>query len=155
MVSSFRFALCSLLLCSFDVQSVTIFNHVRRLQCPSRNRTCRFPTSGSSADLTDEAGAPFAVRAVVGGVRYSVQCPSHAPSSLCVLLPTPSSGPTARTGNYPDYTSNMSWSDCHTAIPPPCLLPACWRLPEGAVRLSQVPMQTVGLPATDSDPGPA
>ena len=62
---------------------------------------------------------------------------------------------TARTGHYPDYTSNMSWSDCHTAIPPPCLLSACWRLPEGTARLSQVPMQTVGLPATDSDPGPA
>ncbi len=99
-----------------------------------------------------QSGAPFAVRAVVGGVRYSVQCPAHVPSSLCVLLPTPSSGPTARAGHYPGYTSNMSWSDCHTAIPPPCLLSACWRLPERAARLSQVPMQTVGLPATDSDP---
>ena len=155
MVSFFRYALCSLFLFSFDGKSVTIFNHERRLQPPSQNRTCRFPTSGSSADLTDEAEAPFAVRAVVGGVRYSVQCPSHVPSSLCALLPTPSSGPTARTGHYPDYTSNMSWSDCHTAIPPPCVLSACWRLPEGAARLSQVPMQTVGLPATDSDPGPA
>ena len=29
------------LLRSFDMRSVTIFNHVSGLQCPSRNRTCR------------------------------------------------------------------------------------------------------------------
>ena len=143
MVSSFRFALCSLLLRSFDLRSVTIFNHVRRLQCPSRNRTGRFPTSGSSAELTGEATAPCRCKGF-GGVRCSVQCPTHVSASLCVLLPTPSSGPAARAGYYPDYASTMSWSDCHAAIPPPCLLSACWRLPEGAAWLSQVPMQTVG-----------
>ena len=41
MVSSFRLGLYSLLLRSLDMRSVTIFNRVRRLQCPSRNRTCR------------------------------------------------------------------------------------------------------------------
>ncbi len=52
MVSFCRSALYSLLLRSFDLRSVTIFNHERRLQCPSRNRTCGFPTSGSSVELT-------------------------------------------------------------------------------------------------------
>jgi len=92
MILPFRFALCSLLLRSFDLRSVTIFNHVRRLQCPSRNRTCRFPTSGSSAKLTDGAAAPCRCKDL-GGVRYSVQCPTHVAASLCVLLPTPSSEP--------------------------------------------------------------
>jgi hypothetical protein len=108
------------LLRSFDMRSVTIFNHVRRLQCPSRNRTCRFPTSGSSAELTGGAAAPRRCKGL-GGVWCSVQCPTHASASLCVLLPTPSSGPAALVGHYPDYASTMSWSDCHTAIPPPCL----------------------------------
>ena len=48
-------------------------------------------------------------------------CPAYASSSLYALLPTPSSGLCARAGHYPDYASTMSWSDCHTAIPPPCL----------------------------------
>ena len=54
MVSFVRFALCSLFLFSFDLKSVTIFNRERRLQCPSQNRTCRFPTSGSSVKLTQQ-----------------------------------------------------------------------------------------------------
>jgi hypothetical protein len=32
------------------------------------------------------------IRAVIGDVRYSVLCPTHVSSSLCVLPPTPSSG---------------------------------------------------------------
>jgi len=55
MVSFFRYALCSLFLFSFDVKSVTIFNLERRLQRPSQNRTCGFPTSGSSVNLTSRA----------------------------------------------------------------------------------------------------
>jgi len=55
MVSFFRSALCSLFLFSFDAKSVTIFNHERRLQRPSQNRTCGFPTSGSSVNLTGRA----------------------------------------------------------------------------------------------------
>ena len=120
MVSSFRLGLYSLFLRSFDLRSVTIFNRVRRLQCPSRNRTCRFPTSGSSVELTDETAAPCRCKGL-GGVRYSVLCPTHTPASLCVLLPTPSSGLRARAGHYSDYASTMSWSDCHAAILPPCL----------------------------------
>ena len=55
MVSFVRYALYSLLLFSFDLKSVTIFNRGRRLQRPSQNRTCRFPTSGSSVNLTSQA----------------------------------------------------------------------------------------------------
>jgi len=55
MVSFGRYALCSLFLFSFDMKSVTIFNLERRLQRPSQNRTCGFPTSGSSVNLTSQA----------------------------------------------------------------------------------------------------
>jgi hypothetical protein len=51
MASSFRFALYSLFLASFDWRVSQYLNHVRELQCPSQNRTCRFPTSGSSTEL--------------------------------------------------------------------------------------------------------
>ena len=50
-VSSFRYALYSPFLSSFDMESVTLFYLVRKFQCPSRNRTCGFPTSGSSMKL--------------------------------------------------------------------------------------------------------
>ena len=66
-------------------------------------------------------GLRAVIRAVIGDVRYSVLCPTHVSSSLCVLLPTPSSGLRALTGHYSDYSSTMSWSDCHAAILPPCL----------------------------------
>ena len=80
-------------------------------------------------ELTDEATGSCRYKGGIGDVRYSVQCPTHVSSSLCVLLPTPSSGLRALAGHYSDYSSTMSWSDCHAAIPPPCLFSACWRLP--------------------------
>ena len=143
MVFSFRYALYSLFLRSFDMRSATIFNHVRRLQCPSQNRTCRFPTSGSSAKLARRAVAPCRCKGL-GGVRCSVRCPTHVSASLCVLLPTPSSGPAARAGHYPDYSSTMSWSDCHAVTLPPHLFGFVGSFLCGTAWLSQVPMQTVG-----------
>ena len=52
MVSSFRYPLYSLFLLSFDFKSVTIFYHVKKLQCSSQNRACGFPAHGSSVKLT-------------------------------------------------------------------------------------------------------
>ena len=45
---SFRFTLYSQFLRPFGMRSVTVFKPCEELQHPSQNRTCRFPTSGSS-----------------------------------------------------------------------------------------------------------
>ena len=55
MVSSFRYPLYSLFLLSFDLKSVTIFYHVKKLQCSSQNRACGFPAHGSSVKFTPQA----------------------------------------------------------------------------------------------------
>ena len=101
---------------------------------------------GRSAEKTkriaDEIGADYFVSdfAELAQVRHLA---AQLKEKICGCQPL-RVGPSALAGHYSDYASTMSWSDCHAAIPPPCLLSACWRLPEGATWLSQVPMQTVG-----------
>jgi len=79
---------------------------------------------------------------------------ANASASLCVLLLTPSSVPGS--GNATGITppTPLLWVS-PTAVPPYVRLTssACRTLLSGAIRLSQVPIQTVRSPATDLDPG--
>ena len=144
MVSSVRFALCSLFLFSFDLKSVTIFNHVKdNFNVPHGTGLVDFPHPALQQNSRTKLYRRVVIRAVLATCRYSVQCPTLVSSSLCVLPPTPSSGLRALAGHYSDYSSTMSWSDCHAAIPPPCLFRLVGGFPSGATWLSQVPMQTV------------
>jgi len=94
---------------------------------------------------------------MIGRIRFSVR--NRSTTSLAYCCQPLRVGRIARAGRYSDYASTMSWSDCRSALPPPCL---CGLLetfrgfaPAEAARLSQVPCQTVEGPATDLDPGPA
>ena len=134
----------------------------KRTLRPSQNRTCGFPTSGSSAKLTHRTtvckhtihttrsvpakdivaflSSPLRYEGNIASVTLSISEYGIRSSSLYALLPTPSSGLVVRTGHYPDYASTMSWSEHRTAILPPHLFSACWKLQLGAARFSQVPM---------------
>ena len=119
----------SLLLRSFDLRSVTRFDHAKNFNVPHGTGRVDFRHPALQQNSRTKQQAPCRYKGGIGDVRYSVLCPAHVSSSLCVLLPTPSSGLCTRAGHYFGYSSTMSWSDCHAAIPPPCLFSACCRLP--------------------------
>jgi hypothetical protein len=111
---SFRLGMLCVPCCSAlsRCRSVTIFYLASRLQRPSQNRTCRFPTSGSSTALTSNVRKRRSIEGerVVGRIRFRARDRStFALTRCCQPLRV---GRIARAGRYSGYASTMSWSDC-------------------------------------------
>jgi hypothetical protein len=117
--------LCILCFSSLSIEECHNILPCKRALRPSQNRTCGFPTSGSSAKLTQQATITSLIE--IGGQscqRYVFHlCVWHTPLIPRHFAARPFECPELKglDRHYPIYTSTMTWSDCHIVLLPPCL----------------------------------